>query len=119
MTSADPIPMLCHPLWECGELPRCELLPLGPPPGGPGGPPGEEFDDLSLPRGMAVAGSTFGFLFWDCFGSTFGLPFWDCFGSTFGLGPSGFFCTDCPGGNPVQTDIALYGGVTIGIITGG
>jgi hypothetical protein len=24
-------------------------------------------------------------------GSTFGLPFWDCFGSIFGLGPSGFF----------------------------
>ena len=55
MTSADPIPMLCHPFWACGELPPCELLPLGPPPGGPGGPPDEELDELSLPRGMALA----------------------------------------------------------------
>ena len=75
MTSADPIPMLCHPLWECGELPPCELLPLGPPPGGPGGPPDEELDELSLPRGMAVAVSTFGLPFWDCFGSTLGFHF--------------------------------------------
>ena len=89
------------------NCPPCELLPLGPPPGRPGGPPGEELDELSLPRGMAVAGSTFG------------LPFWDCFGSIFGLGPSGIFFGDCLGGNPAQADIASYGGVAIGIIIGG
>jgi hypothetical protein len=52
-------------------------------------------------------------------GSTFGLPFWDCFGSIFGLGPSGIFFGDCLGGNPAQADIASYGGVAIGIIIGG
>ena len=61
--SDDPIPMLCHPSWESGQLPPCELLPLGPLPGGPGGTLGQEFGDLSLPRGMAVAGSIFGFPF--------------------------------------------------------
>ena len=105
MTSADPIPMLCHPFWACGELPPCELLPLGPPPGGPGGPPDEELDELPLPRGMAVAVS-------DHLkgpGS----------GDLYGLGPSGNFFGDCPGGNPAQADIASYCGVAIGIIIGG
>lgn len=119
MISADPIPMLCHPLWEYDQLSPYELLPLGPPPGGPGGPPGEEFDKLSLPREMIMVGSTFDLPFWDSFGSTFGLPFWDYFGSTFEFGSSGFFLGDCPGGNPVQINIALYGGVIIGIIIGG
>ena len=105
MPSADPIPMLCHPLWECGELPPCELPPIGPPPGGPGRPPHEGLDELSLPRGLAVAVS-------DHLkgpGS----------GDLGGLGPSGNSFGDCPEKNPAQADIASYGGVAIGIIMGG